>query len=602
MFNFKKVLYYLSVYKKYIGSRLYLVFILAGLAAFTEGFGISLLLPLVGLTEIGIAPSSPDSQTGAEAFLREILVFFNIEQSLVGILAFIGMVFLIKGGITFASNAYQSHLKAQLLYEIKSMVYENYSRMTYEYYTKYNTGHFVNIINGQVGNLVASFDNYKQFLTTSVTTIAYLITAALIAPKFAAMAVVAGISLLLLFKGLNSYVHKLSRKTAQEQGDLNKLLVQTIQSLKYLISTNQLKYLRTGVLESIERLSGYIRIQGIAQSFTTAISEPISIVFILVVIIIQVDVFNAPLAPIFVALILFNRAMGSILGIQSAWQTTMSKIGSLEIVEKEIERLEANREKNGPTAVGSFSEEIVLQDVSYRYAKELGFALEEISPTVKANSTVAFVGESGAGKSTLVDMLTLLLKPHCGFLTIDGITWENLNLGSWRKQIGYVSQETVVFDDTVANNISLWRGDYNHDEVVREKVEQVAERAYAIHFINDLPDKFNTVVGDRGVRLSGGQRQRLFLARELFKDPRLLILDEATSALDSESERFIQESIERLRGKTTVVLIAHRLSTIKNADYIYVLQKGRIIEHGAYEDLMKLDNGRFSRMVELQSL
>ncbi|MEX0770576.1 MAG: ATP-binding cassette domain-containing protein, partial [Balneolaceae bacterium] len=159
-----------------------------------------------------------------------------------------------------------------------------------------------------------------------------------------------------------------------------------------------------------------------------------------------------------------------------------------------------------------------------------------------------------------------------------------------------------IFDDTIANNICLWKGDYEKDESVRQRIHEAAKRAYATPFIKKLPDLYHTMIGDRGVRLSGGQRQRLFIARELYKNPNLLILDEATSALDTESERFIQKSIDALKGSMTVVIIAHRLSTIKNADYIYVLDDGKVIEQGTYEDLVQDGNTRFRQMVEMQSL
>lgn len=602
MSNFKQIYYYFSVYRKHIGRRLYIVFVLSALAAATEGLGISLLLPMIEAADIGIGKGKVIDETGLMEGLRILLNYLGIGSSMVGILFFIAFVFLVKGLITFASNAYQSHLKAQLLYEIKSMIFDLYSKMNYAYYSSHNTGHFVNIINGQVGKLIGSFDSYKLFLTTIITTIVYLITASLLAWKFSLMALVAGVLLLLLFRGLNVYVHNLSRKTAYEQGNINKFLVQALQSFKYLASTAQLDFLRIGVMTSIGKLSKYSRSQGIAQSLTTALSEPISIIFILIVIIIQVTVLDAPLAPIFVALILFNRAMGSILGIQSAWQSTMGKIGSLEVVECEIKKLQENREVNGVIQIGAFSKEIELRNVSFSYDQEYGNALENINLKIPVNSTVAFVGGSGAGKSTLVDMLTLLLKPQSGDIIIDEVSSLDLNLHSWRNQIGYVSQESVVFDDTVANNICLWKGDYNSDFLMKEQIEKASEQAYSKEFIYDLPQQFNTIVGDRGVRLSGGQRQRLFLARELFKEPRLLILDEATSALDSESESYIQESIEALKGTTTVVIIAHRLSTIKNADYIYVLNRGKIVEHGEYIRLMGNNNTVFSKMVRLQTL
>jgi subfamily B ATP-binding cassette protein MsbA len=215
---------------------------------------------------------------------------------------------------------------------------------------------------------------------------------------------------------------------------------------------------------------------------------------------------------------------------------------------------------------------------------------------------IAFVGESGAGKSTLIDTLTLLLKPKSGNVYIDGIDSTEIEKCSWRSQIGYVSQETVVFDDTVANNICLWKGDYQTDENVKKRVHEAAKRAYADEFIKNLGNGYHTVVGDRGVRLSGGQRQRLFIARELFKNPNLLILDEATSSLDTESERYIQKSIDELKGSITVVIIAHRLSTIKNSDLIYVLEKGSIIESGTYDELSLDRESRFAQMVAIQSL
>jgi len=228
--------------------------------------------------------------------------------------------------------------------------------------------------------------------------------------------------------------------------------------------------------------------------------------------------------------------------------------------------------------------------------------LRDITLTIPARSTVAFVGPSGAGKSTLVDLLTLLLKPTSGQVSIDTIAANDIDLHSWRNQIGYVSQDTVVFNDTIANNIGLWTGTYGEDSAFTADVVAAAEAANALKFIEALPEGFNTIVGDRGVRISGGQKQRLFIARELFKKPGLLILDEATSALDSESERAIQSSIDQLKGRTTIIIIAHRLSTIRNADVVCVLEGGRFVEKGTYDELINLKHSRFGEMVSAQTL
>jgi subfamily B ATP-binding cassette protein MsbA len=290
------------------------------------------------------------------------------------------------------------------------------------------------------------------------------------------------------------------------------------------------------------------------------------------------------------------------IGIQDDWQKTMEKIGALEMVVNEFEVLKHNREKSGDKKIDKLSQGIELQDVDFRYDNNDENILKSVNIEIPINKMIAFVGESGAGKSTLIDTLTLLLKPQSGNIYIDGIESSEIEVGSWRSQIGYVSQETVVFDDTVANNICLWKGDYENDPDVRERVQEAARRAYADEFIQDMSEGYQTVVGDRGVRLSGGQRQRLFIARELFKNPNLLILDEATSSLDTESERYIQKSIDALKGSMTVVIIAHRLSTIKNSDLIYVLEKGRIIESGTYNELSLNSDSRFAQMVAIQSL
>jgi len=190
----------------------------------------------------------------------------------------------------------------------------------------------------------------------------------------------------------------------------------------------------------------------------------------------------------------------------------------------------------------------------------------------------------------------LSYEPSEGLIFIDDIPTGSIKKSTWRDQIGYVSQEAIIFDDTIANNISLWQSnDLN-------KLRDAAKQANILDFIESLPNGFNTVVGDRGVLLSGGQKQRIFIARELFRKPKVLILDEATSALDSKSEKNIQKSIESLKGKLTVIIIAHRLSTIKNVDKIYVIENGKIIEEGTYEDLKMNFNSKLSKLISQQVL
>ena len=600
MSTFGDLLKYLKIYRRYLGRRMYLIFVLTVATALAQGFGITLLLPLLRASQSG--SGNPEDMGTAEQVLQTMLETMGIADSMVGILAFIALTFVAKGALQFAKGGYQGYLQAQLLRELKTKLFDAYSGMDYRYYIRQNAGHFINVINQQVNQFFSSFNSFIGFTSQVVNTASYFGFALVIAWRFALMALGVGAVLLFLFKYLNAYVRRLSRKRSAEMSTLNKLLVQSLQSLKYIVSTGQTRHLREGVVDSVNRLTGYIFRQRTAGAFTGALKEPASVLLIVGLIAIQVAVFNDPVAPIFVALLLFHRGMQAVINMQSSWQSTMDRIGSVEMVDDEFGAVLSNQEQSGTRQIGALREGIELRHVHFAYNEADGDVLRDVNVSIPVNTTVALVGESGAGKSTLVDLLTLMLKPRTGTVEIDGVPHDEVDLASWRDQIGYVSQETVVFDDTVANNIHLWQGDIDEDPALRERMIHAAERAHADHFIRELPNGYRTVVGDRGVRLSGGQRQRLFVARELFKQPNLLLLDEATSDLDTASEQHIQDSIDALKGEVTVVIIAHRLSTVKNADRVYVLDEGRVIEEGAYHELRAREDGEFREMVEMQSL
>jgi ABC-type multidrug transport system fused ATPase/permease subunit len=220
--------------------------------------------------------------------------------------------------------------------------------------------------------------------------------------------------------------------------------------------------------------------------------------------------------------------------------------------------------------------------------------LNDINITIKKGKMTAIVGESGSGKSTLIDLLIGFYEPDKGVILADKKPLQEFDIYSFRRHIGYVPQDTILLNDTVKNNL-LW----SNEKATEMEIVEACKLANAREFIMELSDGYDTVVGERGVRLSGGERQRIALARALLNKPELLILDEATSALDSRSELLIKSAIENIAHKTTLVVIAHRLSTIVNADYIYVLQKGRIIEQGKFDSLISLD-GAFRRTVKIQ--
>ncbi len=595
----KDIGHYISIFRRYIGRRIYLVLALTVLVAFTKGLGFTMLLPLLRVSQDS---TNAKDLSGAEEMLYEALAWMGISESLTGILLVIFVIFVVKGGLQFAQASYIGYLQADLLNNLKVQLYDRYNKMTYEYFISQNSGHFINVINAQVNRFFRAFRQFAKTIVQIVSASTLFAFAFALSWKFTLLVIALGAVLLPFFWYLNSYVRTVSRRVSDEMSRLNKLLVQSLQAFKYIVSTKQDNHMRRELTSSVDRLTDDIFRMRMSGALTMSIRQPVSVAIVCAVIITHSLVLGGDLAPIFVILILFHKGMQSAMSVQNRWQRVMDNVGAVEMVHNEIISVSEHQENSGSTHMEEFSDSIEMEGVHYAYDEEDGDVLHAIDVEVPANHTVALVGESGAGKSTLVDMMTLMLKPREGVVRIDGVAHDEIDLDSWREQIGYVSQETVVFDDTVANNICLWQGDIEKDPALREKVIQAAERAHADHFIRDLPNGYQTVVGDRGVRLSGGQRQRLFVARELFKQPNLLLLDEATSDLDTASERQIQESIDALKGEVTVVIIAHRLSTVENADLVYVLDEGRVVEKGRYHELRSRENGEFREMVEMQSL
>jgi len=268
--------------------------------------------------------------------------------------------------------------------------------------------------------------------------------------------------------------------------------------------------------------------------------------------------------------------------------------------ERIFEMLDVNtevQEEAGAAPLQPFRREIEFRDVTFGYDEALARILRGVSFTVRAGQMVAIVGRSGAGKTTLVNLLPRFYDVTGGSIAIDGVDVRDVTLASLRAQIGIVTQETVLFDDTVANNIA-----YGAQQATRQEVEAAARSAHAHEFITALARGYETVIGERGQRLSGGQRQRLAIARALLKNAPILVLDEATSALDTEAELLVQEALANLMMNRTSIVIAHRLSTIRRADAIIVLERGRVVEIGQHDDLLAKPSGTYAMLYQMQLL
>lgn len=269
-------------------------------------------------------------------------------------------------------------------------------------------------------------------------------------------------------------------------------------------------------------------------------------------------------------------------------------LASMERIDKILKAEIDIKDKENPTHIAEFRHQIEFRHVSFRYDQQ--WILKDINLVIPKGKTIAIVGQSGSGKSTLVDLIPRYYDVQEGEVLIDGINVKDLGVHDLRQLIGNVNQEAILFNDTFYNNIT-----FGVDNVTQAEVEEAARIANAHEFITQSEQGYDTNIGDRGSRLSGGQRQRVSIARAILKNPPILILDEATSALDTESERLVQDALERLMKTRTTVAIAHRLSTIKNADEIVVLHEGQIVERGTHDELL-LDNGYYKKLHDMQAI
>lgn len=586
---------YIRVFKEFMGARIYSIFVLQLLAALLEGLGIVMMIPL--LVSLGAGGSSAG---GLSSRISDVLALIGISGP-VPILLMIAGLFVVKGAFAFFAGAYLGFLRADLQRSLHERLFDSYSSMDYRYYADRDTGHFLNLF-GQVYSFVAAVNTFSSFAISIIRTVVYLMMAVLVAWKFGLAAIVVGGTLFVLFRGLNRGVHRLSQQTASYAGRVAALFIQTIQSFKYFSATATTEPVRRAMRDAVVNVGRLGARQNTLMAFTGAAQEPIAVILIVGIVIVQIGVFAEPLAPIVVSILLFHRGVNTVLGLQGSWQSTLATIGAVDVIKDELDRMKQNVEPAGGRVIPPMQQGIEFRNVSFAYDDRVGDVLSGVSFFIPARRTVAFVGASGAGKSTLVDLLCLLLMPRSGEVLIDGVVGTEVDRSSWRRQIGYVMQESVIFDDTFANNICLWSGDPESDAGLRARICEAADQAHLAEFIESMPDGYLTRVGDRGIKLSGGQRQRLFIARELFKQPQLLILDEATSSLDSGAERAIRQSIDELHGKMTVVIIAHRLATVRNADEVMVFDQGRLVEQGGYATLRADPESRFCEMVASQAL
>lgn len=585
---------YYKLFSFYVGPRLYLLVVLMFSTGIVDGIGLGLFLPLLNIEK------SVEESDRITALTREFFHFLGIEAGIGSIVILILMVFLLKGCISF----WQQYIIARLLFRLKKrlklQMARQYALMDYRTFTGLNMGYLNNIITTEIDKFYAGFTYFCDLLVFSLHVLIYFAFTAALNCKMTAFVVLASLVTLSSLRFLSRHSATVSIRETKSNAEVQSLLIQGLHNYKYLKATHSFGVVLDKLREKLfaQAQSG-MRLQ-VLGSIMSSVLEPLAVLYLCLLIFYQIYIEGGTLSEVFVLFAFFYRTFSRVFNVQVAWQKFSGKLGSIREVEKARSLFAEEREADGGCPLENEHDcDLVFDHVNFSYDKKQ--VLYDISLTVPENSSVAIVGASGAGKTTLFDLITGLLSPQSGNISCGAISYCAIDKASLRSRIGYVTQEPVIFDDTAANNISLWQYDPQND-ASREQLKEAARLAHCAEFIADLENGFDSVIGEKGVKLSGGQRQRISIARELFKRPRIMIYDEATSSLDSESEQAVQRSIHEMKGTRTVIIIAHRLSTIRHCDYLYVLEKGRIVEEGTFQSLYDKEGGHFRRMCLAQQL
>jgi ABC-type multidrug transport system fused ATPase/permease subunit len=569
-----------------VGWRLVLLVAIGFFAALFEAFGVAAFLPLV---------EGDDRQSRMGEVITAVLDWVGIGTGLGVVLILLGFMVVARGLALWSQTAYYGRIRGDFLINLRTRAFRQIFNADYTFYTQQELGRTANVVSTEYDRLSASISVLMMLTIALFFSAFYIVFPLFLSPVITLVALGAGAPLVILMIWANSKSVSYSVEITDQTNSLQQFIIQTLSNYRYLKITASNMVIVRELNETSRRLSHAIRKHHIVLGAGTHGFTPVVAAVIFGLLYVQVSVLDTPLFEAIFILFLLRRAMDQFVAAQSAYRAFLTYQGSYRAYRDLDGELELNKEppRRIDGAEPDFDQEIQIDNVRYRYPGR-DFSLKDISLTIAPKTTVAFVGASGSGKSTVGLLLAGVLHPDSGRVTLNSTDIHEFDQDVYRGSIGYVTQESVIFNDSVKHNINLW---------VSEKGDAALHAAAGLarvdEFIEDMPDGYDTTLGDYGALISGGQRQRIALARELYKEVKLLVLDEATSALDSNSETAIQHNIDDLRGGQTIVIITHRLSTIRNADLVCFFENGELVDQGRYEELYERET-RFRRMVDLQ--
>jgi len=578
--DFKRIKSVISLFKKLYWRYRFRIFILIGLSSLSGALGalgIAALVPLFSF----IVKEGGASDDIVSRFILGAFSYINVEPGLATLLIFICTLFILKAVILWIFGYARIRIVATYAYNTKRNLYQKTLQANWVYLLKHKLGYLENILMLNVGVSVKILKRFIALILKSTSLAMYLIVAFSISSFITLITLGAGGFILLctkpFFYRIRVYGRRADLLTKELTHQINENIV-GLKTVKIMNAEKDIVKKGIGILQKIKEngIRAYL-----ISSFTSQPVEPFMFIFISVLFALSYSFQpNFNIATFLVVMYLVKNIFDFTKSTQAALLTISSSLPYIQRVGRFQSEIEKSQEQYRGGDVFKFASKLEFQNVNFSYNSQKSI-LKNINFQIKKGEMFGIIGPTGEGKTTIADLLLRFFDLGSGKILVDGKDIAKINLSDWRKNIGYVSQDIFLKNDTIENNIRFY-----DERILEADIIEAAKKANIYDFIQTLPDGFKAVVGERGVFLSGGQRQRIVLARAFVRKPKILILDEATSSLDNQSEALIRESIEKSKGELTIIVITHRLSLIMNSDHLIALKDGQIIEKGLPKQLL----------------
>lgn len=576
-------------------SRTVSVVMLTFAVILTSGISLVMLVPLLGVAGLDVDVGSIGRIADA---VRRVLGTLGLELNVPTVIVAYVLIVVVNAAVGHVHAVQKALLYQAVIVDLRVQVFEAITRTRWVNYVQRPSSGFVHVLTREVERVGATVAGAMSLVISAVMTLLYLALALYVSPAATLFVAACGGVLMALLARQTRLGRARGEAVSRSYEALYAAISEHLSGMRVTKGHGAEAIFLDRFRDRTERTAAaqvdVVRNQAdVGFWLHTGSAGIMAGVFAVAFMVLDV-----PLAGLLLLLYLFARLVPNLTGLQRQVQQVLNQLPAYDRVQATVAWLNEHAEPAASDEPAPrLARSLRMERVSFAYPGGDGEAmLHEVDLEVLAGRTTAIVGPSGGGKSTVADIVAGLLTPDRGRVVVDDIPLAGDLVDSWRKRIGYVNQDPFLFDDTIRANLTLVRPHASEDEI------RAALTAAAASFVDSLPMGLDTVVGERGVRLSGGERQRLALARAILREPVLLVLDEATSALDAENERVIQDAIDRMAGKRTLLVISHRLASVRAADHIYVLEKGRVVESGGWDDLVGRPQGRFRALCVAQGL